>query len=563
MNEVNMKGKISKKTVTAIVLTVVIVALAALTGAIAGHAVYQNDSEALIVDFGSMSQTSDNGLTYVYDDGVKSIDFSKEIEVSKGATFFIKKVINEDKTVLKGEGTCLDVSEEKHRRAVVTVVSKNGKGNTDYDVTVYPKSVLGNTIELNTAGAKVEGDTVITYTGAYDIDLPTPTKNYLAPSGNEYEYDFLGWYSTPDYEEGTEVASVEAGRTGEVNLYAKFADNAAPVVKDGYTYVTFGSYPRTQVTDFKLYNEIKRSDAFKNVSSGSKFTYNGQTYYKFVPANVPNLSANGYSTTSTYVFTVEPVEWRVLTAKGVTPSGTVTLLSNEILNCSAYSTNDETLIKSLYNTLSTNKLVSSMFDLSRFMRFFFDGDSVYGTEGTDENPGTWDTILKLIKIKIESNDLRRKMDSMVGDMFNGTEQSKIVTKVLNRYKLLEDGTESYNCQLFPLNYSDTVNASYGFYTDYRYNDPLRKAMVTDFAAANGVYISQNLAHRGQGSWWLRSAGGTQGMEYGDATRGYGYKDKRVCYVKYTGYVHAYGSLNNNIRSGVRPAVMVNYGSVIS
>ncbi|MGN1042540.1 MAG: hypothetical protein ACI4SK_03540, partial [Christensenellales bacterium] len=120
------------------------------------------------------------------------------------------------------------------------------------------------------------------------------------------------------------------------------------------------------------------------------------------------------------------------------------------------------------------------------------------------------------------------------------------------------------CTLWPINYSDSINSAYGFNTDYRNNDPLRKAMVTDFAAANGVYRATSTAHKGQGTWWLRSAGGTQGAEYGDAARGYGYKDKRVAYVKYTGYVHAYGSLNNNIRSGVRPAVTVaNYSSLIS
>ncbi|MGN1042708.1 MAG: hypothetical protein ACI4SK_04425, partial [Christensenellales bacterium] len=426
MAEKKARKTLDKKTVIAIIVVATCLALVALSAAIAGHTIYVENSEAKILNYNTaFKATTPQTLTYVYDDGVQSIDFSKIIEVSKGATFSIQKIQDEDMTVSKGTGCVLDVSEKSQRLALVSVVSKNGVGKTDYRITVVPASSENNVVDFNVPDAELNPDDVfLNYSGDYSIGLPTPVKTYTGLSGNTYEYDFLGWYTTADFEEGTEIDKIEKGTSGAVSVYARFADNSAPTVRDGYTYVTFGSYPQTQVTEYALYNEIKRSDAFKNAGNASNFSYGGKTYYKYTPVNVPNLSANGYSSSSTYVFYVEPVEWRVLTAKGVTPSGTVTLLSDCILNCSAYSTNDETVMKKLYNSLDEKNI-----NINSFMRYFFDGDTAYGME---DNGG---------------NELKKAMDSLANSLFTSAERSKITDKTFNRYKLVGSGTESYTCTL--------------------------------------------------------------------------------------------------------------------
>lgn len=565
MSDVNTGKKINKKTVVAIIIVTVCVAIIALSAGIAGHTTYVKNSEALITNYNTdFKATTPQTLVYVYEDGSQEIDMSKIIKLSEGATFSVEKIQDEDSTVTKGNGTVIDLSVHAQRLVAVRVVSKNGVGTTDYRITLVPESAANNVVDFNVSDDAIDPDDIFYhYSGECDINLPTPTKVYTSAIGNTYEYDFLGWYTTADYEEGTEIQRIDKGTTGTVELYAKFADQAnSAVKKDGYTYVTFGNYPQTQVTDYNLSSAIKKSSSY---SSSGYFTYNGTRYYSFKPDNVPNLSANGYSAGNSYIFEVEPIEWRVLTKKNATPSGTVTLLATNILNCSSYSTNDETAIKSLYDTVMSNDLVQliggSNVSIDQFLRYFFDGDSAYGLDGTDSDSSAWDSLLKLVTLKIDSNYLKQTMDNLAGTMFTSTEYNKIITRTFSRYKLLSSGTETYDCKVWPLNYSEAINANYGFSTDYSYNDPLRKAMVTDFAACNGVYRATNLAHEGQGSWWLRSAGGTQGAANGNASSGYGYKDKRVAYVKYTGYVHAYGSLNNNIRSGVRPALRINYSNV--
>ncbi len=558
MEENKACKKVSKRTVVAVLIVTVCLAIIGLSAGIAGHTTYLKDCEAQILNYDTdFKATTPQTLTYFYEDGTKEIDLQKVAVVSDGATLSVEKIQDEDTKVTKAESTVIDLTAHAQRLAVCRVVSKNGVGKTDYRITLAPASAESNVIDFNVSDATIDLDDItFNYSGEYDVILPTPTKTYTSSAtGNTYNYSFLGWYTTPDYDESSKISVIEKGSAGEISVYAKFADRAeAAVNKDGYTYVTFGNYPQTQVTDYALYSAIKKSDAFKNAGNNSYFTYNGTTYYKFLPSNVPNLSANGYSSSSTYIFKVEPIEWRVLTKKNATPSGRVILLSTNILNCAAYSTNDETLMKTLYNTLSQNKITSSIFNLDNFMKSFFDGDSAFGQDGGDS------TILKLAKLQVDANYLRTTMNGMVDTMFNGTEKSKITARSFNRYDW-RGNTSSYSCTIWPLNYSEAINENYGFNKDYRENDPLRKALVTDFAAANGVYKSTNLAHQGQGSWWLRGAGGGQGKAVGNATDGYGYKDKRIAYVKYTGYVHAYGSLNNNIRSGVRPALYVDYGSV--
>lgn len=558
MESNNTCKKINKRTVAAVLIATVCFAIIALSAGIAGHTTYLKDCEARILNYATdFKATTPQTLTYFYKDGTKEIDLKKIAVVSDGATLSVEKIQDENTKVTKAESTVIDLTAHSQRLAVCRVVSKNGVGKTDYRITLAPASAESNVIDFNVSDATIDLDNVtLNYSGEYDVILPTPAKTYTsAATGNTYNYSFLGWYTTPDYEEGSKINVIEKGSAGGISVYAKFADRAeAAVNKDGYTYVTFGNYPQSQVTEYALYSAIKKSDAFKNAGNNSYFNYNGTTYYKFLPNNVPNLSANGYSSSSTYIFKVEPIEWRVLAKKDVTPSGRVTLLATNILNCAAYSTNDETLLKILYNTLSQNKLTQSIFNLDNFMKSFFDGDSAYGQDGGDS------TILKLVKLQIDANYLRTTMNGMVDTMFNGTEKAKISARSFTRYDW-QGKTSSYSCTIWPLNYSEAINENYGFNKDYRENDPLRKALVTDFAAANGVYKSQNLAHRGQGSWWLRGAGGEQGKATGNTTEGYGYKDKRIAYVKYTGYVHAYGSLNNNIRSGIRPALYVDYDSV--
>lgn len=532
MEEIKTKKKISKKTAIVIIAVAVAVALVAVIGGVAGHSAYENKQKAFIENYDvDFTATTPQTLLYYYEDGSANVDLSKVVKVSKGASFSVTKIQDEDGTVNKPDGYIIDVSVKKQRLAVVKVVSASGKKNTDYRITVAPESAHGNVIDYNAGGGKIDLDDIfLNYSGQSDIVLPTPVKSFTGASGNVYNFDFEGWYTTETYDENSRIEVIPAGTSGGVKLYAKFADASVKRADDGYTYVSFGNYPQRQVTDYNLLRELKSADnvAYAGANSGDTFEYpagSGNRYYKFTPANVPNMSENGYSSNSTYLFYVEPVEWRVLKRKGETVSNgeNVTLLATSVLNCAPFAANGG-FIKEQYDKYA--KTLESI-GIESFLRYFFDPDTKY-----------------------YDSDVKKSVDGMYDYMFDATDKNYIQSRQFSRYtSFLSSGTENYNCNMWLLSYSESLNEAYGFSADYRDNDNLRKALVSDFGAANGVYRATSRVHAGQGSWWLRGAGNT-----------YDFEDKRVAYVKYTGYVHAYGALNFEVRSGIRPAVNIRFDS---
>ena len=521
------------KTAWIIIISVIAFVILAMVAIALGHSLYSARQEAIITDYGSL-EVSDSGLIYRYADELKSVDITGAFKVSSGANYEITKITDEDGTVTRGEGKVIDLSDSTQRIATVEVTSASKKNTNDYKITFIPKSCENNVITYSLGGGAIEGDYLSSYSGGYDIVLPTPTKTYTAPgTGNVYVYDFEGWYTTPDFQEGTEITSISKGTSGEVELYAKYAAPQIQGSREGYQYVLYGYYPQTRVTDYLLVKSLRQSTEYNAVKGNSIgfFTYGGNPYCYFVPSNVANLAENGYSAGATYFFYVEQVEWLVLKPKNQTVSGgehNVYLLSTSILNCGSYSDNGGT-IQNLYKQY-VNQLGEG-FNLTNFERVYFDPDTMYAGGIKSVVDGVYDTMASF--------------SSLADYNPSGlTLRSRSFKKYTN---VITGASESYSCNMWLLNYSEVRNTSFGFSADYKENDPLRKAYCSDFAAACGVYRSTSFAHKDQGSWWLRGANDD-----------YNYSHKHVAYVKYTGYAHTYGAMNFAIRSGVRPSIMVDF-----
>ena len=521
-----MRGNVSSlqaKRALAIVLAVVFTTIVAIAAVVAVHASYSEKLRAEITDFGSAVALGENGYVLRYEEGVDSVDLSGEITVNSGAKFSIVKLKDEDGTVTKGEGTTVDVSQKSLRTAVVRVVSENGQNAADYSFTVAPKEKENNVINYVSCDAN-KSDYVYTYSGETDVTLPTPTKIYNAPSGNVVEFPFEGWYTDPDFSEESKVESIKSGTDGEITLYAKFADTLIYGARDGYTYVYYGSMPQSRVTDYTLSRNLRRDHG----TAVGTFTYtDGNTYYCYRPSNAPNLAENGYSASSVYFFQVEPIEWRVLKMKNVAPSPgeTVTLMSTCILGGGRYCENGGT-VQGVYEKYVTQ----NNFDMSGFENYFFDGNTMYhGGNATG----------------MKYTGLRDKVNELYGRITFGN-TSIIQSRSFTYYKNIFNGTESFSDNMWIIDRDEALNSDYGFSTDFEYNDPLRKAYCTDFAAAQGVYRSTERGTMNQGSWWLRG----------------GSKRKTVAYVKYTGYVHRYTASNYALLSGIRPCMNVTYNTSV-
>lgn len=512
------------KRALAIVIAVVVFALALVAAVVAIHAAYTQKLRAEITDFGNVNSIGNDGYVLYYDEGTSLIDLSEELKVNAGATLDVVKIKDEDGTVSKGTGTKVDVSVKSLRTAVLRVVSENGQCSAEYSVTVAPKKSENNVVTYFADDA-TSTDYVYTYSGDTAVTLPTPTKIYNSTAGDEVNIPFEGWYTDPEFSEESKVDKIEEGTSGDVTLYAKFADNVIYGSRDGYLYVLYGLLPQTRVTNYSLNQQLR---THTNNATGD-FWYGGNHYLCYRPSNVPNLAINGYSSSSVYFFKYEPIEWRVMKPKGTTVSSisgqTVDLMATKILGGGRYC-DHKGFVNDMYVSFSDN----SNFKMDWFEQYFFDGNTMY--HGGD----TWP--MQYSGIADDVNALRGRMT------FSDT--SIIQSRTFTYYKNIFNSTSTFSQTLWLPDYGEVLSESNGFSSNYKENDPVRKAYCTDYAAAQGVYRSTERGTKGQGSWWLRDSN----------TR------KMVAYVKFTGYVHKYTASNYALLSGIRPCMRVTFNTSV-
>lgn len=135
-------------------------------------------------------------------------------------------------------------------------------------------------------------------------------------------------------------------------------------------------------------------------------------------------------------------------------------------------------------------------------------------------------------------------DEFYNTSFNADEKVKIQTTQLVNKDNPKHGTSGgndTNDKVFLLSIADVLNPGYGFSADESAEDPARRALVTDFAESNGVFVVHDYYISGCGSWWLRSPGDNQ---------------NGACSVFRNGDILHYSSSLDVPSLGVRPAVWI-------
>ena len=290
--------------------------------------------------------------------------------------------------------------------------------------------------------------------------------------------------------------------------------------------ITFGSYPQSEVTkesDSATY--VKLEAATKNwISYGyysgdgsygsmqpgdwmkyADITLGGEKYraVKFTqyrpyyterpsPSGRSHQDDNGYTVNNIYYFKYEPLKWQVLDpTKGL-------VLSKSIIDSQAYSNTIYSNSKGYTNDAAGEKYANDYATSSIRKWLNEDFYNIAFTSAQKQNilPTTLDN-------KAYSTDYS-KYDSV-----------------------------STTDNVFLLSCSEAQNASYGF-TDNTSSTETRKAVGTDYAKAQGLYVESN-----KGPYWrLRSAG---------------YSSSHACGVKSDGYVNDYDYVYST-SNGVRPAL---------
>ncbi|MCI2069023.1 MAG: MBG domain-containing protein [Bacilli bacterium] len=266
--------------------------------------------------------------------------------------------------------------------------------------------------------------------------------------------------------------------------------------KTGESYLYYGLYPQTLVTDSAL---ITALSALTTTDSQGYYEYQGYMYAKLsaAPCNSGyKFSDNATVITSgtTYYFKVEPIKWRILKTSG----GSYTLMSEQALD------------NHIWYKDTSNRTIS--------------GSTVYPNNYMYSDIRSW----------------------LNADFLNKAfylDSSLIETTAVDNSASFGNSSNSYACantsdKVWLLSYAEATSSSYGFSTSESSSNT-RCCVTTDYARAHGCWMTTNTSYYGNCFWWLRSP----------------YIDSSYARYVYTeGDIH--GSYVYTSDYGVRPALTI-------
>lgn len=537
MPSFDLNAKVSKKTGLIIIIAIIVAVVAAMIGMAFGHQSFENNTKVDITNLSDFTQTAPKILIYGYDDENISVNMSEIIKVSKNAYFKVlnvkEKVENNEFSIVDKSGSsAINVSDKVAKYVTVEVLNKHK--SKQYMIVLVAKSNEANTIIAH--NAEIDGNFLDIYNSSEDYILPTPTKTYQSDIGI-YNYDFEGWYTTPSYEENSKIEIIPAGSSGIRNLYAKFKTSGMTKGEDNRYYYTMGKYPQTRVTQYSYLGPLRVAANSQLSTDNGRFLYDAdgdgynEEYYRFKPENAANVANNGYSPSSYYFFTIEPIEWVILTTGIPTNGSTQTLMTRKVLNCSMFvNQSAASIYEGLGDTFRT--LIDKYAET--FMESIYGPESLWYKSGAKE---VTDTFYKTTNWLTTT-----EINSLTSRSYTAYYTNVNISLTNLALKIVPERKDVNDEKVYCLQYTDMNKANFGFSTNEDDYDSARRAQTTDFAKANGAYSVTNKRYKDVGTYFLRGAGST-----------YNYTHKRFAYVKYTGAVHCYTTTSWKIRSGIRPA----------
>ncbi len=137
-----MNEKISGKGTVLFIVILAIVVIGSLTGAVYGHKAYLDKQEAVITNAAAtesavLRRCNGDVLVYRYEDGTTSVDLESVVEVSKGATWHVLRVIGEDGSVLSmDKSKTFSVENGAHFYVMTEVWSRSQNKKNGYVIEV-------------------------------------------------------------------------------------------------------------------------------------------------------------------------------------------------------------------------------------------------------------------------------------------------------------------------------------------------------------------------------------------------------------------------------------------
>ena len=225
-----------------------------------------------------------------------------------------------------------------------------------------------------------------------------------------------------------------------------------PTATNKYNWTDYNYYISSNITSFMFYQDI-------DYDNNGDYDYRGVFFTQYRPDYCSNSSSsynsnqddNGYSTSTIYWFSYDPIEWNILSES----NGKALIIANLILDSQDYYPNS-----SSYYSFSHNGGTgyASNYELSNIRKFL--NENFYNTAFNDLQKGIIET-----------------------------------TTVDNSASSTGSSSNSYACKntkdkMFLLSYKES--------NTYYNSSSSRVAKGTDYAKSQGLYVSENSV------WWLRS-----------------------------------------------------------
>ncbi len=308
-------------------------------------------------------------------------------------------------------------------------------------LTTQSFGVLAETVSENTAKETAKKEWAEEDTAEKQVQENLPDENAVQEEQPQTA-DESKTAKTQEAEETAEGAS--ASPANPVHHCTKKDDGSDTT---DWSYIYFGSYPQSEVTDAATIAAIDRAIAAGNSTgdTGDDVWVNGIKYRRIAKTDT---NYSGYFGDSTYrYFKWERIKWRVLQNNGTD----LFVMADMALDCKCY--NDE-----------------------------------------------------YVDVTWETSTLRKWLnDSFLKTAFSNAEQGAILNTTVVNDDNAEYGTEGGNNttdKVYLLSIAEATSESYGFCNDYSTYSVSRRLTTSDYANARGAWQD----YAGNTWWWLRSPG---------------------------------------------------------
>lgn len=316
------------------------------------------------------------------------------------------------------------------------------------------------------------------------------------------------------------IPEIEAG-----DDYARVNAKGEPDAEGEIIY--FGEYPQSIMAESVTINSAPAdTDGYYKGSDGNRYMKKAGTRFNenIVYSNGTALNdPNSDDVKVDHYFLVMPMTWTVLNEK----DGKATIMSDDLIDSKAF-----------LDSKNNNDPYGP-----------FDKFNIKESAGGVDNKDVYAN-------NYEHSDIRSFLNGGFYESAFTSAQQAIMTSVSNenntgvfednRYSKANGATED---KIYLLTYDDLFNADLGFYTHEDYKDkeigldPLKTAITTDFARANGAFTQTiQSSFGGAGYWWTRSSGK--------------HSDSVTVLMGADAYVSSQGINSYNENVGVRPVITI-------